>query len=117
MNAGLGRDYILSNKLYDVLKNIVLIFLPAFGTFYFALSQIWEFGSGEEVLATTSALAVFIGTLIKVGDKSYNNSEQQYDGEINTVRKDDGKLLYDMVLKGDPEGLQDLDQVKFKINR
>jgi|JI9StandDraft_1071089.scaffolds.fasta_scaffold441265_1 hypothetical protein len=116
MNADLPRDYILSNKLYDLLKSITLIVLPALGTLYFALAQIWGLGSGEEVLATTSALAVFLGTVIKLGDRSYNNSEQQYDGEVNVLTNSKGGLKYDLALKGDPEGIQDLSQIKLKIN-
>ena len=33
----------LNNKVYDVLKWIALILLPALGTLYFALAGIWGF--------------------------------------------------------------------------
>ncbi len=111
-----NRDYILSNKTYDVLKFIALILLPAVSTLYFALAEIWGFGGGEEVLATTNALALFIGAIVKLGDKSYNESEAKYDGEINVLTNSKGGLKYDMALKGDPEGIQDLSEVRFKIN-
>lgn len=32
----------LSNKVYDILKAIALIWLPAIGTLYFALAGIWQ---------------------------------------------------------------------------
>ena len=32
----------LSNKVYDILKAIALIWLPAIGTLYFALAGIWN---------------------------------------------------------------------------
>ena len=32
----------MSNKVYDILKYIALILLPALGTFYFAIANIWQ---------------------------------------------------------------------------
>ena len=35
------KDYFMSNKTYDVLKFLVQMALPAFGTLYFTLASIW----------------------------------------------------------------------------
>jgi hypothetical protein len=40
----------LSNKIYDILKYVALIVLPAVGTLYFALAGIWGFPYGEEIV-------------------------------------------------------------------
>ncbi len=79
-DADLPRDYILSNKFYDLLKNIALIFLPALGTLYFALAQIWGLGSGEEVLADVGWPCAMM-LMIKLGDRSYNNGKTSGDGD------------------------------------
>ena len=36
----------MSNKMYDVLKWIAMVFLPALATLYFALAGIWGFPYG-----------------------------------------------------------------------
>ena len=57
---------VLPNKLYDVLKWIALIALPALGVFYFTIAKIWGLPYGAEITATIDALALLIGTLIGV---------------------------------------------------
>ena len=37
----------MNNKVYDILKWIAQIFLPALGTLYFALAGIWDFPYAE----------------------------------------------------------------------
>ena len=53
----------MSNKVYDVLKYITQIGLPAIGTLYFTLSNIWGFPYAEEVVGTISAIVTFLGIL------------------------------------------------------
>lgn len=64
----------MSNKVYDILKWIALIVLDALGLFYNTLSAIWGFPFGDEVLATCTALSVFIGALIGVSSAKYNKN-------------------------------------------
>ena len=37
----------LTNKAYDVLKWVAQYFIPAAGTLYFAIAQIWNLPYGE----------------------------------------------------------------------
>ena len=46
----------MSNKVYDVLKFIAMVVLPAIGTLYFALSSIWGLPYGEEIVGTITAV-------------------------------------------------------------
>ena len=39
----------ISNKLYDILKWVVIIVLPAVATLYAALSAVWAWPYSEEV--------------------------------------------------------------------
>ena len=39
-----------SNRIYDILKWIALVVLPAVGTLYFSLAQIWGFPYGEQIV-------------------------------------------------------------------
>lgn len=62
---------ILSNKAYDILKWIALYLLPALGTLYFALSQIWGFPYGEEIVGTVTAIDTFLGVILGISTANY----------------------------------------------
>ena len=62
----------LNNKLYDVLKWITVICLPALGTLYFALSGIWGFPYAEQVVGTISAVTTCLGILLGISTAEYN---------------------------------------------
>lgn len=68
----------MSNKLYDILKWIAQILLPALGTLYFALASIWGFPYAEQVVGTITAVDTFLGVLLGISTKRYNaNNSQQ----------------------------------------
>ncbi len=62
----------LSNKTYDVLKWIALVFLPALGTLYFALAGIWGLPCGEQIVGTITAIDTFLGVLLGISSMRYN---------------------------------------------
>ena len=45
----------LTNKVYDVLKYVAIIGLPAAATFYAAIAPIWGLPYGNEIPATITA--------------------------------------------------------------
>ena len=61
----------MTNKTYDILKNIALIVLPALATLWLTISKIWGLPYGEEIAATITALDVFLGAILKVSSKFY----------------------------------------------
>ena len=66
----------MTNKTYDVLKFIATIILPALGTLYFALSQIWGLPYGEEIIGTITAIVTFLATILKVSSVQYYKKEE-----------------------------------------
>ena len=62
----------LSNKVYDALKWIAMYLLPAVGTLYFALSGIWGFQYGEQVVGTITAVDTFLGVILGISTATYN---------------------------------------------
>lgn len=64
----------MSNKMYDVLKFIAQIFLPAAGTLYFALARIWGFPYGEQVVGTITAIDTFLGALLGLSSAAYHKA-------------------------------------------
>ena len=65
----------MSNKVYDVLKYIALILLPALGALYFALAKIWAFPYATEIVGTISAVDAFLGALLKISTDQYNREK------------------------------------------
>ena len=64
----------MSNKLYDVLKWIAMVFLPAIATLYFALAGIWGFPYGEEIVGTITAVDTFLGVLLGISSAQYKKN-------------------------------------------
>lgn len=62
----------LNDKVYNVLKWICLIALPALAVLYFTLAKIWSLPYGAEITATINAVALFIGSLIGVSQIAIN---------------------------------------------
>lgn len=64
-----------SNKVYDILKWIAQILLPAIGTLYFALAGIWNFPFGEEIVGTITAVDTFLGVILGISAANYNKEK------------------------------------------
>ncbi len=61
----------MSNKVYDILKYIAQIVLPAVGTLYFALAGIWGFPYGEQIVGTITAVDTFLGVVLGISSANY----------------------------------------------
>jgi len=66
----------LNDKVYNVLKWICLIALPALAVFYYTLSKIWGLPFGAEIPATINAVAVLIGALIGISQINISKEER-----------------------------------------
>lgn len=69
--------YFKNNRVFDVLKFIAQIGLPALGTLYFALSQIWGLPYGEQIVGTITALDVFLGAILGVSTAQYKKAMEE----------------------------------------
>lgn len=65
----------MNKKLYDVLKFIAQIVLPALGTFYLTLSGIWQLPYGEQVSATVMAVDTLLGAILMLDSMKYNKKK------------------------------------------
>ncbi|MCI9085777.1 MAG: hypothetical protein HFE51_05065 [Clostridia bacterium] len=64
----------MSNKIYDILKWITLILIPAIGTLYFTLAGIWNFPYGEQIVGTLTAIDTFFGVVLHISNTKYNKT-------------------------------------------
>lgn len=106
---------VLNNRLYDALKWVALVALPASGALYKGLSLVWGFQNADKVVATTVTIDAFLGALLNLASKAYNASDARFAGKINVVDTD-SKTIYDMEVHGDPADIADKDEVTFKVN-
>ena len=67
----------MSNKVYDILKYIALIVLPAVATLYLTISTIWGLPYGEAVAATITAIDTFLGALLGISSKKYADAQEE----------------------------------------
>ena len=68
----------LSNKVYDTMKWLAIIVLPALATMYTALSAVWAWPYSEEVVTTITAVDTFLGAVLCISTATYNK-----EGKIN----------------------------------
>lgn len=63
---------IIPNKVYNILKWICIIFVPALNVFLTTIFALYHIPHIEVVVGTISAVAAFVGALIGVSTKAYN---------------------------------------------
>ena len=61
----------MSNKMYNILKWVAMILLPALGTLYFALAGIWRIPYAEQVVGTITAIDTFLGVILGISTAQY----------------------------------------------
>lgn len=62
----------MSNKVYDTLKWIAQMLLPAVATLYYALASVWNLPCAEEVVGTITAIDTFLGVMLGISTAQYN---------------------------------------------
>lgn len=83
----------MNNKVYDVLKYIATIVLPALATLYFTLSSIWGLPYGEQIVGTISAVDTFLGAVLMISTAQYNKkldamtTSDKIDNLVNKTKK------------------------------
>ena len=61
----------MSNNVYDVLKFIAQIVLPALATLLAALGKIWGWPLVTEITATICAVDTFLGAILGISSANY----------------------------------------------
>lgn len=69
----------LPDKIYDVLKYLCIIALPALEEFIPKFFEIWNISYGPEIARSLNAIAVLIGALICVSIIKYNSDKNVVD--------------------------------------
>ena len=61
----------MNNKLYDILKWIAMLFLPALAILIKTVFPIWNIPYGDEISATIVAVNAFLGAILGISNTVY----------------------------------------------
>lgn len=106
----------ITGPLYDKLKFLAQVLLPALGTLYFALAQIWGLPSAEEVVGTIVAVDTFLGVLLGISQAQYMNNKVG-EGTLHVEQDATGETGMRLALDETPEQLAGKDEVRFKVKK
>ena len=65
----------MSNKTYDILKDIALYVMPALATLILTLGGIWGIPYAEAIAGTITAIDTFLGAILKISSNKYHKEE------------------------------------------
>jgi hypothetical protein len=65
----------LSSKVYDILKWITMICIPALTTAYVGLSAVWGWPYATEVAKTSAVICTLLGALLGISTAQYNKDQ------------------------------------------
>lgn len=100
----------MTNKLYDILKYVALLIMPALATFVNGVGIVWGIPHTNEVTATITALGVFLGAALGISSKNY---EPETHGNLVVTNHDD--VYADFA--HEPEKLKDGDTIVLKVTK
>lgn len=63
---------ILPDKLYDVLKWITMIVIPALATAYVGLAAVWGWPYADQIAKTATVVCTLLGALLGISTAQYN---------------------------------------------
>ena len=67
----------LNSKLYDWLKYLDIVVLPACAALYTGLSKIWGLPYASEIPATVTVICTFIGAILCISTAQYNLAQSK----------------------------------------
>ena len=66
----------MSNKIYDILKFVAQIVLPALATLYVTIANIWSLPFGEQISGTIMAVDTLLGAVLMISSSNYKKGEK-----------------------------------------
>ena len=66
----------LNDKIYDILKWLVIIVMPACATLYAALSSVWGWPFAEQATTTITAVDTFLGAVLCISSVNYHKEDK-----------------------------------------
>lgn len=73
----------MSNKLYDILKWVCMVGLPAVACLWYTLGKVWGFPYIAEIGATIVAIDTFLGAILGISNIQYRTKQEEKNGTDN----------------------------------
>lgn len=105
----------LSNKIYDQLKFVAQILLPALGSLYFSLAGLWGLPAAEQVVGTVVVVDTFLGVLLSLNTQTYNQSDAKYDGAIHLGEIDGNQRSFRLELPIAAADIENAKEIVLKV--
>lgn len=65
----------LPNKVYDILKWVTMIVIPALATAYVGLAAVWAWPYADEIAKTAAVVCTLLGALLGISTAQYNKGD------------------------------------------
>lgn len=65
----------IPNKVYDILKWVTMVVIPALATAYVGLSAVWNWPYADEVAKTSAVVCTLLGALLGISTAQYNKEQ------------------------------------------
>lgn len=67
----------LPNEIYDILKWVTMIVIPAMATAYVGLAAVWGWPYADEIAKTAAVICTLLGALLGISTAQYNKSAEE----------------------------------------
>lgn len=67
----------IKDSVYDVLKWVSIICLPALATLVTVVFKVWGIPYGDEIAQTITAVATFLGAVLMVSNATYRKTVRE----------------------------------------
>lgn len=69
----------MNNKIYDILKWVAIIVLPAASTLVASVFPLWDLPFADAIAQTITAVGTFLGAVLMVSNYRYKNGDNAGD--------------------------------------
>lgn len=107
--------FLLNDKVYNALKFLAQVVLPALATLYAAVATIWGLPKAQEVVLTITAVDTFLGLVLGISSVSYKASDTRFDGALKLEEHPDGGTQI-RLQQLDEQALLNKGEVTLKVN-
>lgn len=106
------KTFHMSDTVYDRLKFLALVLLPALGTLYFTVGGLFDLGYTEQVLGSIVALETFLGAVLGLSNSAHK-AEIEARPDSTLVVSDDGEVYAEFAF--DPQTASQGDEVTLRV--
>jgi Putative phage holin Dp-1 len=84
----------MNSKLYNVLKAVAQIWLPALGTLMFTIGDLWNLTWDAQAVGTIMAVDAFLGVGLGISTAAYKKNGKNFDGFLTVDTSNPRKDIY-----------------------